>query len=265
MVFYALLGPKARISYPRLAVMQLKSFISRLFDNTIHNLPYTVWSDTKRVSFPALNLSRDTKVQHFGGSLHPNNSDSPSNYFAITCQVQSSVFDNYPKKILHDISDQKENVIDFIFQFEDSCRPLGAFRMTHLDPSHGTLLETCATIENTIDDHTSEDMQLDPTSLESIETDDDQNENKENNENDKPDVDALKEILSCITVPVRIGQQGSDGSVLTPRNNIIISKDDIHDVQVLSLLSDGDLRRHLIASRFDLKETAVRIVQCAAW
>ena len=76
------IGPKACVSYSRLVMMQLKEFTFQLlgFDT---KLPYFVWPDTNRISFPALNLSHYPNLQVFGNS---------TNYFAATCLAQRSVF-----------------------------------------------------------------------------------------------------------------------------------------------------------------------------
>jgi hypothetical protein len=242
--------------------MRLKLFISRLLGFDVNKVPYSTWSDTNRMSFPALNLSQCSKIQHFGGFYHLNdNNDSPNNYFAVTCQVQRSLFDEYPNRILCDLADQSSNVIDFILHFKGTSRPLCAFRVVHFDPAQITLLSPHSNEESTIgsNDHTN---QPDTHSLGSLNIHEDQSEDVEG---DKPNVKDLKEILSCITVPVRIELIESEVTVMTSRNNSACSKDDVRDAQVLSLLRDGDLRRHLMASRFDLKDAAVRAVKSAAW
>ncbi len=217
--------------------MQLKALTLRLFGFDT-KLPYFVWPDTNRISFPALNLSRQTKLQIFGNS---------KNYFAVTFLAQRSIFNNYPKKLLHDSVAQSSNVVDFIFHFQDHRRPLSTFRTVHIDPAIAVETHKYSTEKNnTADIISTYDSQ---ESIEQIVTQDE--------DAGSDDVEVLKEILSCITVPVR-----GEATDLTSAND---AAGEVHNMQVLSLVSDGDLKRHLEASRFDLKEAAVRIVRCAAW
>mmetsp|Transcript_11112 Transcript_11112/g.12876 ORF Transcript_11112/g.12876 Transcript_11112/m.12876 type:complete len:627 (+) Transcript_11112:111-1991(+) len=252
------LGPKRRLLYPILFGMQLKKIISRSI--SIFNKkeePYVIWPDTKRMSFPSLNLSKHAKVHHFGGSYRDGR---PNNYVALTCQFLNSLLDSYPTRLLSILSFHgSKNVIDYILHFKASesapnvsVRPLACVRLVHIDPSRLNLsADTNESIHTNNDGEEVGQVCISSTECKHMEEHDE--------EIITPDLDSLREILSCITVPVRVGL--TDDTVF----NSGISKDDIQDVQVLSLLSDGDLNRHLIATGSKLKEAAVRIVQCAAW
>ena len=247
-LFCLLLGPKPRMSYARLGAMQLKTVTSRLLGYDVIKNPYSIWQDTNRISFTSFNLSQHSKVRHFGGLPHidEHTENSPKNYFAITCEIQSSVLDNYPARIFKDVNEQSANVVDFIFHFENCKRPLSILRMVHLDSTQAKSIPT--------DDSA--------TSFEIYKEQDEETDNV-----GEADVETLKEILSCITVPIRVQVDpvDIDGTVITFGSSRIACKDNICDTQVLSLIGDGDLKRHLIAAKSDLKEAAVRIVKCAAW
>ncbi len=245
-------GPKPRISFARLTFMQIKAFASQLLPGSVRK-PFTLWRDTHRMSFPEFQLSRHSKVRVFGGITANNEAvNMPKNYIALTCQIQMSFFSNYPTRILHDPVAQSANVVDYIFKFKQSRRPLGVIRMVHLDLGRAKVSGKNNGNENSIGAWLNDSVRVQAG-------ENDMTELVENNiedvEDENPDVEALKEILSCITVPVRVDSE----------RRVATLKDGVSDAQVLSLMDDGDLRRHLIAVRSNLKEAAVRIVQCAAW
>lgn len=256
-------GPKPKISYARLAHMKLKKITSKLFDSDSVG-PFSIWTDTQRMSFPSFNLSQHSKVQQFGGFKNSNSHENiPMNYVSINYQIIRSFMDNYPIKILTDTTVLSENVVDVILQFNGVQRPLGIIRMVNVDleeTNPSQLYSTSKFSSNGFENNNG--VLTSHGFIRSLETD--QHDNDSFEEEDA-DIETLKEILSCITVPVRFGHIDEHGEIISKVSGNKVSKDDLFDSQVLSLIDDGDLRRHLIAARFDLKEAAIRIVQSAAW
>ncbi len=244
----------SNFSYVRLAILQLKTNISRLFKSHT-DMPFMIGSDTGRMSFPPVTLSKCFKLRHFAGSSCASSDhcdDVPSNYFSITLQIYKSFFHNYPRKLISDANVQRRNVIDFIFHLKDSNRPLSMIRLVNSDvfrarPLSRKINDSGSTYAIDHSYHARSERRP------SIDIDED--------ESYKLEVETMKEILSCITVPVR------NNSLSTKFHNHVseFDKKSPDNVEVLTILKEGDLRRHLIASRLNIKEAAVRVVKCAAW
>jgi hypothetical protein len=87
-------------------------------------------------------------------------------------------------------------------------------------------------------------------------------------------VDALSDILSGVTVPIRRDNLSSDDlgtesdGTIRPESSLLpptMRKEDVVNVPVLSRTSTRDMRRYFLATNCDLKEAAVRIVESVAW
>ena len=217
-------------------------------------VPYLISPDNGRIAFPRINLSRYSKTRHFGGSLQTNNM-LPSNYFAVTAFAEGSSMVGYPARFLHNIIERKRttnmNVQDYTIRFGKgdltTNRAIGSIRFVHLNSSATTFLENC-TLEREANAHeTNFTRALSVTrEIEYL--------GRNVDEPDGSELDALKEILFNIPVPVRkeVGPVGD--------HNI-----EIRNVQVLDIVSEDDINRHLIAAGRDMKEAAIRIIQTAAW
>ena len=180
-------------------------------------------------------------------------SGDPNNYFSITCEVHKSFLHNYPRKVISDDNVQCNNIVDCILHLKDSQRPLGVVRLVKVDMLRARLTlgdpDSNVTDSNNTSNH-SKNMQ---------------SEEQYEDEAYKSEVETLREILTCITVPVRRNDIVNPSLINPPVRGSLHSKKSTEDVQVLSLINEGDRRRHLIAARLDLKKAAVRVVKCAAW
>lgn len=88
-------------------------------------------------------------------------------------------------------------------------------------------------------------------------------------------IDALSDILSGVTVPIRLENLSSDDVFKTEKDAAMQSesalrpssmrKENTINVPVLSRTCTSDVRRYFLASNCDLKEAAVRVVESAAW
>lgn len=79
-------------------------------------------------------------------------------------------------------------------------------------------------------------------------------------------VDALRDILRGVTVPIRrINVSSDDSAIVENGGSGHEREDELINVPVLSRASTDDLRRYFRATGCDLKESAVRIVESAAW
>ena len=88
-------------------------------------------------------------------------------------------------------------------------------------------------------------------------------------------VDALSDILSDVTVPIRRQNLSSDDTLTKEKDGAVqaesallppsMRKENTINVPVLSRTSTRDMRRYFLASNCDLKEAAVRIVKSVAW
>jgi hypothetical protein len=87
-------------------------------------------------------------------------------------------------------------------------------------------------------------------------------------------VNELVEIFEDVSVPVRKSQMAHFGSassplILTSKSSIVgatpISSDDLIQVSILRRINRSDIRRYFVAADCVLKNTAVRIVESAAW
>jgi len=84
-------------------------------------------------------------------------------------------------------------------------------------------------------------------------------------------VEALRDILRGVTVPVRRENVSSDDSTTVENDDDTqdgepsVGARDLVNVPVLSRTSTSDLRRYFRATGCDLKEAAVRIVESTAW
>jgi len=140
------------------------------------------------------------------------------------------------------------NVVDLCFQFQSNPRSIASVRTVHLDSSSvlpwQDVLEASADSDGTNLDGDSQVIEAGVI------------------EDHKADVEALRDILSCITVPVR---ETSDTGSVAMTVASAQTKYRISNGQVLDFFNDDEIRRHFIAAGEDLKEAAIRITRCAAW
>lgn len=148
------------------------------------------------------------------------------------------------------------NILDLsLIQHRDgshaiSC--LGSIRIVHLDPIHSELNET----EDKNVNHVEASVALNQIdSLNSLPLDETCS---------TEDIEMVKDVLMHITVPCRVldNIQLMDSDSITGTERI---SDNLTEYPVLKNFSDDDIRRHFIAANRDLKETAIRITESAAW
>ena len=234
--------------------MRLRSLLSRLMRSQNPYIPYLVSPDNGRIAFPQIQLSRYSKTRHFGGSLQTNDM-LPSNYVAVTAFAEGSSMVGYPARFLHNIIERKRttnmNVQDYTICFGKGDmtrnRAIGSIRFVHLNSTAATLLKN-DTFEREVNSNESNCASTMSITRETEYSD------RNVDEPDGSELDALKEILYNIPVPVKkeVGPVGGHNIEMT-------------NVQVLDMISEDEINRHLIAAGRDMKEVAIRIIQTAAW
>ena len=248
-------GPKPRLSYLSLAFMRIQAFFSRLRQSSNPYIPYLISPANGRVAFPRILLSRYSKTRHFGGFIQESKM-LPSNYLAVTTFAEGSSMVGYPARCLHNIIERRRttnvNVQDYTIRLNTSDmtiqRAIGSIRFVHLNSSAATFLDTreLERSGNNAHDFINNDSTL-QGSLQRFGQDID--------EADRSDLEALKEILYNIPVPVRT-------QYLSPFGEQDFKT---RDVQVLDVINADDLKRHLIAAGRKMKEASIRVIQTAAW
>lgn len=261
-------------------------------------------SGAERTPFPGMNLSNYTETTHFGGSLQTD-PNLPTNYVAVTTHVDSSKM-NAAMRVLYQRLEEgglSASIVDFTFVLEGEQadelpeRALGTIRLVHLDALKVALPTYYSASQHPTDDDESipEDRRSAMSPLTPIiremsvvwntfmgstrdlgsmqeplpaEAAPHTPSNGNSRDPFQAGVDALRDILRGVTVPVRCENVSSDDSVI-PENGddgqISVEKDTVVKVPVLSRTSTDDLRRYFRATGCDLKEAAVRIVESAAW
>lgn len=117
------------------------------------------------------------------------------------------------------------------------------------------------------DDHQNDSHQKQPSSAEVS--------NRHRADPFQAGVDALSDILSDVTVPIRRENLSSDDTLTKEKDGAVqaesallppsMRQQNTINVPVLSRTSTRDMRRYFLASNCDLKEAAVRIVKSVAW
>lgn len=117
------------------------------------------------------------------------------------------------------------------------------------------------------DDHQNDSHQKQPSSAEVS--------NRHRADPFQAGVDALSDILSDVTVPIRRENLSSDDTLTKEKDGAAqaesallppsMRQQNTINVPVLSRTSTRDMRRYFLASNCDLKEAAVRIVKSVAW
>ena len=183
----------------------------------------------------------------------------PSNYFAVTAFAEGSSMVGYPARFLHNLIERKRttnvNVQDYTIRLSKDDmtiqRAIGSIRFVHLNSSAATFLEKSTFERSGTSSH--DFINTNPSAL-PVE----RGLQRVGNDVDEPDpseLEALKEILYNIPVPVRREELRPFGEQSLERR----------DVQVLNVMNEDDLKRHLIAAGGNMKEASIRIIQTAAW
>ncbi len=220
-----------------------------------------------------MKLSQVSRTRHFGGS-QPTETFL-DNYLAVNCEVRSRRFTGYGlsycERALQDLipsigGNPNSNTIDIAFGMEGIDRSMACIRLVYLDRTGGipwkdiTGEEEVETIPVSMSDETYTKGNVDA---------DDKRDVCDGIEDDyREDIDSLKDILSCITVPVRdTGVNPSDlqSIAMSTSTHAAYSNVKFQHRLVLSFYDDHDMKRHLIGAKNNLKEAAIRMTRSAAW
>jgi hypothetical protein len=204
-------------------------------------------------SFQKTKLADGNRVHHFGG-LEQSDPLFPTNYLAITCQIDTDAFSEQWCKALGRIipSSGNGNLVDLVLQLECSHRSLAATRIVHCNSKRVMSWEELCFESSAV----AKISHLDVTGLDTLDVPNEDDRDEDRNAK----VETLKEILSLITVPVR-----STSNYSTEYQGISHGKESIIDGQVLSFFTDNEILQHLIAANENLKEAAIRITKSAAF
>lgn len=197
-------------------------------------------------------------VQYFPSSW--NGSVEPKNYFSVNYMIDPIGFTpSHAFRLLRSLVPKAEtspNILDLsLMQRRDAPKGmycLGSIRIVHLDPVQSELIEAKDKDKNSMESSVS---CRENGSLYSLPLDETCS---------AEDIEMVKEVLMHITVPLR-----ASDDIQTVGINSITGAEKISDIlidsPVLKGFSDDDIRRHFVAANRDLKETAVRITESAAW
>lgn len=301
------LGPGARLSTLSWAALKTVSLLLSWSRRGEAQIPYESGAD--RTPFPGMSLSNYMDTEHFGGSLQTN-PELPKNYAAVTTHVDPSKM-NAAVRVLYQRLEEgglPACIVDFTFVLEGETtdelpeRALGTIRIVHLDALKVALPPKYSASQHPLeeDESVSDDKAASPlspfapimremsvvwnsivgssTTLAeapahlSPETPQNGSERPKNTDPFQVGVDALRDILRGVTVPVRrTDLSSSDNSIVAEDGGDSSDKpsgeseEDLVNVPVLSMTGTSDLRRYFRATNCDLKAAAVRIVESAAW
>ena len=299
------LGPGARLSPLAWGALKTVSLLLSWSRRGEAQIPFESGGD--RTPFPGMTMSNYMEVTHFGGSLQTKPT-LPKNYVAVTAHVDPSKM-NAAMRVLYQRLEGgglPVSVVDFTFVLEGEEadelpeRALGTIRAVHLDvvkvalPTSHSENQGVTEAEETIQEDppssplapltpifremsvawnaligSTRNLLHEPTSHP---TSGPQINLPPTNSRDpfQAGVDALRDILRGVTVPVRRDNVRPEENALVQTGDDIgdqlsEGKEDLVNVPVLSRTSTGDLRRYFRAANCDLKEAAVRVVESTAW
>jgi len=213
-------------------------------------------SSLSRIPLPSIKIAQSNRMHHFGGNEATETNFQ--NYLAVNCSTNSHKIANYSESVLQSLIPTKgisPSIVDFTFNLNETSRSMASIRTVHIGNS--SRIPWQEMIKNTKEDETYNvidqvpSYQADNIGLCII--DDDY----------KEDIESLKDILSCITVPTR--ETGDHQSIAGMSTASGTSRLELQDAQVLDFFDDHDIQRHLIAADQNLKAAAIRLTRCGAW
>ena len=300
------LGPGARLSPLAWGALKTVSMLLSWSRRGEAQIPYDSGLDGDRTPFPGMTMSNYMEVSHFGGSLQTDKS-LPKNYVSVTAHVDPSKM-NPAMRVLYQRLEEgglQACIVDFTFVLEGEQvdelpeRALGSIRIVHLDatkialPTHYSASQGLVEDDDSVPEETQRSTLSPLTKTMSVVWNSlVSGSSRALGEREQPQlqempqtptngrgrdpfqmgIDALRDVLSGVTVPVRRENLSFDDMSIISESNDAIANDgavteagDLVNVPVLSITSTDDLRRYLRATGCDLKEASVRIVENAAW
>lgn len=184
----------------------------------------------------------------------------PKNYFGVNYMIDPIGFTpSHAFRLLRSLvpkSGTSPNILDLSLMQRREGSPnfscIGSIRIVHLDPFESELLET-------------DDKNINPVESSALLNQIDSMDSFPLDETcSAADIEIVKDVLMHITVPVRVSEDVHSDGIDSISGTERVS-DNLTDSPVLKDFSDDDIRRHFIAANRDLKETAIRITESAAW
>ena len=226
--------------------------------------------DNDRTSFHGFNLSMyATKTHHFTGD----------NYISTTSYIDGDSISNTFIRYLYQSYVEKglfaRNVIDLSFvlkggnarekRFDAPECVLGTVRFVHVDANAVALpSEIVLGSDRIIGCNSDDDVKRHLDGVNALPITKEGKAGDDNGDFTK-EIEALKEILSDITVPIRSRNKSS----FAMSQSFVANQDDSPEsftrVPVLANLTNNGLRRFYIASNSDLETCALRIVNTVSW
>jgi hypothetical protein len=295
------MGHSLKLSFAGMVVLRILSFLFGLTKKGRES-PVGLEATRDRTVLPAIRLANYSDMYHFGGALQTD-PELPKNYVSMSCSFSSKLMPNSISRLLFTrLEGMHDKVLDFTFVLEGEQedelpeRALYTTRMVHVDTD--TVAKAASfnvrkhrprtTPKSKEEEHNFRrwarkslvgvvNMIGSPLRAKRTDTKHQHNlleiktEEGSHGElvvSEDPIEIATNEIINIlrgVDIPIRKLQElpilGEGFSNVID----VLGSEDMISVPVLQTTSRNDMKRFIRASRFDIKESSVRIVQTAAW